>query len=142
MAFKVLYKRINSNYKVSIMKNYIFAILIVLSGICIHYLLFSTYKEGLENKQEEAASEEQQKWQGTVNWYTQQLTNLSNNAKKQSQLITTLENKNKTYQHILQCLQYREKLMNAVIEQDRAGRGGQSSNSKSKVSGVFSSVKV
>ena len=124
------------------MKNYIFAILIVLSGICIHYLLFSTYKEGLENKQEEAASEEQQKWQGTVNWYTQQLTNLSNNAKKQSQLITTLENKNKTYQHILQCLQYREKLMNAVIEQDRAGRGGQSSNSKSKVSGVFSSVKV
>ena len=64
------------------------------------------------------------------------------NAKKQSQLITTLENKNKTYQHILQCLQYREKLMNAVIEKDRAGRGGQSSNSKSKVSGVFSSVKV
>ena len=124
------------------MKNYIFAILIVLSGICIHYLLFSTYKEGLENKQEEAASEEQQKWQGTVNWYTQQLTNLSNNAKKQSQLITTLENKNKTYQHILQCLQYREKLMNAVIEQDRAGRGGQSSNSISKVSGVYSSVKV
>ena len=118
------------------------SVLIVLSGICIHYLLFSTYKEGLENKQEEAASEQQQKWQGTVNWYTQQLTNLSNNAKKQSQLITTLENKNKTYQHILQCLQYREKLMNAVIEKDRAGRGGQSSNSKSKVSGVFSSVKV
>ena len=142
MAFKVLYKRINSNYKVSIMKNYIFAILIVLSGVCIHYLLFSTYKEGLENKQEDEEAEEQQKWQGTVNWYTQQLTNLSNSAKRQLQLITTLENKNKTYQHILQCLQYREKLMNAVIEQDRAGRGGQSSNSKSKVSGVFSSVKV
>jgi len=125
------------------MKNHIFAILIVLSGICIHYLLFSTYKEGLENKQEaEEASEEQKKWQGTVNWYTQQLTNLSNSAKKQSQLITTLENKNKTYQHILQCLQYREKQMNATIEKNRSGRGGQSSNSKSKVSGVFSSVKV
>lgn len=125
------------------MKNHIFAILIVLSGICIHYLLFSTYKEGLENKQEaEEASEEQKKWQGTVNWYTQQLTNLSNSAKKQSQLITTLENKNKTYQHILQCLQYREKQMNATIEKNRSGRGGQSSNSKSKVRGVFSSVKV
>lgn len=125
------------------MNSYILALLIVLVGILLHYILCST-KENFENtkkpKEETKAEAEQQEWQGTVDWYTQQLTNLLNLAKEQKGTISALETNNKRYQEIYDCLQYRKKQMDAILEEERKQRGQQGSSAKASLSDAITTV--
>ena len=125
------------------MNSYILALLIVLLGILLHYIIDST-KESFENekkpKEETKAAAEQQEWQGTVDWYTQQLTNLSNLAKKQKKTISDLETNNKRYQAIYDWLQYRKKQMDAILEEERKQRGQQGTSAKASLSDAITTV--
>lgn len=125
------------------MNNYLSALLIVLVGILMHYFIYSN-KEGLTNKDTANLQEKEDnaKWQGTVNWYTKQLNNLLTKAKKQETIVTSLEKNNNSYNQILKCLQYREKLMNSSLEKNRSGRQDQKTNSKNNLVNAFNSVKL
>ena len=127
------------------MNSYILALSIIVMGIFIHYTLFSG-KEGLENndKDQTAAKEKaiEEKWEGTVAWYTTQFNNFLDLANKQEAIVSGLEADEKAYKQILSCLQYREKLMNAAVEQRRGARQSQKSESKNKLKASMSSVKL
>ena len=125
------------------MNSYILALLIVLVGILLHYILCST-KENFENtkkpKEETKAEAEQQEWQGTVDWYTKQLNSLLNLAQKQKKTISDLEANNKRYQEIYDCLNYRKKQMDAILEEEQKQRGQQSTSAKANLSSAISTV--
>ena len=136
------------------MNSYILALSIIAIGIFIHHVAFSS-KEGLTNKDsstdaaaaavaKEKAAEEaaEAKWEGTVNWYTTQFTNFLDLAKKQEAMVSNLEANEKAYKQILSCLTYREKQMNAAIEQRRGARQSQKAEGKSNLKNALNSVQV
>lgn len=128
------------------MNNYLLALLIVLFGTLMHYMLYSK-KEGLTNndslnKDNMIEKEEAAKWQGKINWYTNKLKDFLTLAKKQRTTVTNLEKNDKSYNQILKCLQYRETLMNSSLERNRSGRQSQRTNSKDNVVNAFNSVKL
>ena len=137
------------------MNSYIIALSIIAIGIFIHHVAFSG-KEGLTNKDsstdtaaaaaaaKEKAAEEaaEAKWEGTVNWYTAQFTNFLDLANKQEAMVSNLEANEKAYKQILSCLTYREKQMNAAIEQRRGARQSQKAEGKSNLKNALNSVQV
>ena len=141
------------------MNNYIVAISIVILGIIVHYAFFVSQREGLVTKEakeqesvavadakkkaaEKAAAAKQAKEnQETIDIWNNHAQSLLNTAKQQQQTIIKLENDNKTYQHILACLQYRKDLMNMAVAANKKGRASQGSDKKAKLKGVFGSAK-
>ena len=114
------------------MNNYKMALLILGFGILVHYL-FCTQREGLKNPEQHKKNAEQSRWQNTINGYTEQFSALLKSINNNTSTITLLEENNKKYQQIVKCLEYREKKMNAIIEQNRRGRGIQVASTKAKL---------
>ena len=122
------------------MNNYKMALIILGFGILAHYL-FCTNREGLENTEQHKKNAEQSRWQNTINGYTTQFSTLLKSINNNTSTITLLEENNKKYQQIVKCLEYREKKMNAIIEQNRRGRGIQNDSTKAKLKDTINTVR-